>query len=125
MEENGGEAAELPADPSSVSVEANDAKTGVHCPQLRARKERMREKERSSGKESSREKQRVFLCFIAVELTHTNLRHHVLPRKERGQRCEGSAVNLIFKCKQIYIVAKAPPTDVILLSTAVAEVEEG
>jgi len=35
-----GEAAELPADPSSVSVEANDAKTGVHCPQLRARRER-------------------------------------------------------------------------------------
>jgi len=29
-----GEAAELPADPSFVSVEANDAKTGVHCPQL-------------------------------------------------------------------------------------------
>lgn len=41
-----GEAAELLADPSSVSVEANDAKTGVHCPQLRARKERLREKEK-------------------------------------------------------------------------------
>ncbi|EZA57371.1 hypothetical protein X777_02622 [Ooceraea biroi] len=27
------EAARRPADPSSVSVEANDAKTGVHCPQ--------------------------------------------------------------------------------------------
>lgn len=45
MEENEGEAAELPADPSSVSVEANDAKTGVHCPQLRAGKERRREKD--------------------------------------------------------------------------------
>lgn len=33
-EENG---ERLPADSSSVSVEANDAKTGVHCPQLRAR----------------------------------------------------------------------------------------
>lgn len=50
MEENvegrGGEAAELPADPSSVSVEANDTKTGVHCPQLRARKERIKERKR-------------------------------------------------------------------------------
>lgn len=51
VEGNGGgwegkrEAAELPADPSSVSVEANDAKTGVHCPQLESM-ERENERER-------------------------------------------------------------------------------
>ncbi|KYN04936.1 hypothetical protein ALC62_04322, partial [Cyphomyrmex costatus] len=38
--------------------------------------------------------------------------------REKRRRGEGSVVNLIFKCKQIYIVAKAPPTDVVLLSTA-------
>jgi len=47
-----GEAVELLADPSSVSVEANDAKTGVHCPQLRARKERPKEGMREKEKEN-------------------------------------------------------------------------
>lgn len=56
MEENRGEAAKLPADPSSISVEANDAKTGVHCPQLRARKERMRKREREKDKKRKKEK---------------------------------------------------------------------
>jgi len=46
-----GEAAELPADPSSISVEANDAKTGVHCPQLRAWKERKEEREKERERE--------------------------------------------------------------------------
>lgn len=36
-------------------------------------------------------------------------------RGGRGVGGEGCAANLIFKCKQIYIVAKAPPTDVIPL----------
>lgn len=45
-------------------------------------RENQREKEREIGwREAERNEE---LCFIAVELTHTNLRHRVLPRKERG-----------------------------------------
>lgn len=41
--------------------------------------------------------------------THTNPR----PAERRARTRGASTVDLIFKCKQIYIAAKAPPTNVI------------
>lgn len=114
-----GDAAELPADPSSVSVEANDAKTGVHCPQLRAWGERENkgkrggERTRGTGRqgESSREEQRVFLCSIGRAAHTTTSPSAMRPTKKTGRVVrKGCAVDLIFKCKQIYIPAKAPPS---------------
>jgi len=53
----------LPADSSSVSVEANDAKTGVHCPQLRARGGgEQRGKEGEKDYLAGRETKRVYSC---------------------------------------------------------------
>lgn len=79
MEEN---EEKLPADSSSVSVEANDAKTGVHCPQLRAR-----EGGEQRGKEGEKdylagERRRESLVGRAAHTDSTSATF--VPRKEQG-----------------------------------------
>ncbi|KYM78180.1 hypothetical protein ALC53_11375, partial [Atta colombica] len=78
------------------SLSATEIFGFIVCEGLKRGKKRERERERKRERERERERQ---YCLA----------------KRRG---EGSAVNLIFKCKQIYIAAKAPPTDVVRLSTA-------
>lgn len=117
------------ADPSfsAGSVEANDAKTGVHCPRLRgngAAAARGTERRR-------REPGGSYVPTVDPCIPTFPAAPPILPRKEEngawacsyGNGKEGrgngrgagtgnvdAAVDLIFKCKQIYIVAKAPPT---------------
>lgn len=81
MEEN---EEKLPADSSSVSVEANDAKTGVHCPQLRARgggEGREGKKERRIIRQGERRREST-LVGRAAHTDSTSVTF--VPRKEQG-----------------------------------------
>lgn len=99
----GGEAAELPADSSSVSVEANDTKTGVHCPQPRARgrgraeREKEREKDYLARRVAERETKRISVSLVGRATRIPQLYvHYVLPRKEQqGWREVKGAARLI------------------------------
>lgn len=108
-------------------MEANDAKTGVHCPRLRGsaepgpragQRDREREPEeamfqrRIHAYQPSRQHRR---SYREKKRTEPGWRYENGKEEARGTEGEtgdtpDAAVDLIFKCKQIYIVAKAPPT---------------